>query len=272
MCTGAYARCLRFVAYDKKDRQPLSTGGVNLFPKLGLAFMWAGCTIPEARGRGIYSALVTERMRYARSHGIQHLGLYAMRDTSGPIVQAQGFEKHGPVYFFEKDPELAPLLSVSVSWTTQTIKTTYLLRFHRYNEYINLTRNDLHIQVTKPIPRPNQRLHQTILKPLTNTQVTKTKNISKSPSIQPAYVNQPTPQINQHSNQPSNHQVTKQTKPPSPKPTFQNNKHPRHQTKLYPKQTAKSPSPNKLAPKSPNFVKLRQTNPILNLRINIQII
>ena len=102
MCTGPNARCLRFVAYDKKSNQPLSTGGVNLFPKLGLAFMWAGCTVPEARGRGVYSALVTERMRHARSHGIQPLGLYAMRDTSGPIVQAQGFEKHGPVYFFER--------------------------------------------------------------------------------------------------------------------------------------------------------------------------
>ena len=103
MCTGPNARCLRFVVYDQKNHTPLSTGGVNLFPKFGLAFMWAGCTVPEARGRGIYSALVTERMRHAKTHGIENLGLYAMRDTSGPIVQAQGFEKHGPVYFFEKN-------------------------------------------------------------------------------------------------------------------------------------------------------------------------
>ena len=102
MCTGPKARCLRFVAYDKRSMQPLSTGGVNLFPKLGLAFMWAVCTVPESRGRGLYSALVTERMRHAQSRGIQHLGLYAMRDTSWPIVEAQGFEKHGPIYFFER--------------------------------------------------------------------------------------------------------------------------------------------------------------------------
>ena len=82
----------------KKDHTPLSTGGVNLFPKLGLAFMWAGCTVPEARGRGIYSALVTERMRHAKARGIAHLGLYAMRDTSGPIVQAQGFEKTWSIF------------------------------------------------------------------------------------------------------------------------------------------------------------------------------
>ena len=102
MCTGPKARCLRFVAYDKRSMQLLPTGGVNLFPNLELAFMWAGCTVPEARGRGIYSALVTERMCHAQSHGIQHLGLYAMRDTSGPIVAAPGFGKHGPVYFFER--------------------------------------------------------------------------------------------------------------------------------------------------------------------------
>ena len=40
---------------------------------------------------GFILLLVTERMRHAKARGITHLGLYAMRDTSGPIVQAQGF-------------------------------------------------------------------------------------------------------------------------------------------------------------------------------------
>jgi len=102
-CTGRAPRCLRFVAYDKKSGQPLSTGALNLFPNLGLGFMWGGCTIPSARGRGIYSAMVTRRMEIAREKGMQRLGLYAMRETSGPIVQAQGFDKHGPMYFWGRD-------------------------------------------------------------------------------------------------------------------------------------------------------------------------
>ena len=103
MCTGERARCLRFIAYDKKNREPISTGGLNFYPQLSLAFMWGGCTVSHARGRGVYSALVTTRMRYAQRRGMHKLGLYAMRNTSGPIVKAQGFEKHGPIYFWGRD-------------------------------------------------------------------------------------------------------------------------------------------------------------------------
>ena len=103
MCTGENTRTLRFVAYDKHTREPLSSGGINLYPALSLGFMWAGCTVPHARGRGIYSAVVTARLLHARTLGIQRVGLYAMRDTSGPIVQSQGFAKHAPVYFWGRD-------------------------------------------------------------------------------------------------------------------------------------------------------------------------
>ena len=99
-CTGKKARCFRFVAYDKQTKQPLSAGGVNLYPDLALGFLWGGCTIPAARGRGIYSAMVTQRMKMAQKQGVETIGLYAMRDTSGPIVQSQGFCKHGPVHFW----------------------------------------------------------------------------------------------------------------------------------------------------------------------------
>ena len=95
---GPDARCRRFVAYDAHNGDPLATGCLNLYPALGLGFMWGGSTVAWARGRGVYSALVTTRMKMAQSLGIQRLGLYARRNTSGLIVQAQGFEKHG-LYF-----------------------------------------------------------------------------------------------------------------------------------------------------------------------------
>ena len=103
LCVGERARCQRFVAYDAHTHEPISAGGVSIFPALSFAFMWGGCTVPHARGRGVYSALVTKRMQYARQCEIGLMGLYAMRDTSGPIVEAQGFVKHGPVYFWGKD-------------------------------------------------------------------------------------------------------------------------------------------------------------------------
>ena len=109
LCLGDKARCQRFIAYDKHTHEPLSVGGVNMFAQFSFAFMWGGCTVPHARGRGIYSALVTQRMIYAREYGVERLGLYAMRDTSGPIVEAQGFTKHGPVYFWGRDT--TPMIS-----------------------------------------------------------------------------------------------------------------------------------------------------------------
>ena len=109
LCLGEQARCLRFIAYDKHTHEPLSAGGVNMFTQLSFAFMWGGCTVPHARGRGIYSALVTQRMLYAQQRGVERLGLYAMRDTSGPIVHKQGFSKHGPVYFWGRDK--TPMIS-----------------------------------------------------------------------------------------------------------------------------------------------------------------
>ena len=109
LCLGEQARCQRFIAYDKQTHEPLSAGGVSMFTHLSFAFMWGGCTVPHARGRGIYSALVTQRMLYARQRGVERLGLYAMRDTSGPIVHKQGFSKHGLVYFWGRDT--TPMIS-----------------------------------------------------------------------------------------------------------------------------------------------------------------
>jgi GNAT superfamily N-acetyltransferase len=101
---GPDARCQRFVAYDAETGEALSAGAVNLFPDLKLAFMWGGCTIESARGRGIYSALVTARMGRARALGAERLGLYALRETSGPIIRAQGFTQHGPAHFWRLGP------------------------------------------------------------------------------------------------------------------------------------------------------------------------
>ncbi|MBM75175.1 MAG: hypothetical protein CMK59_07225 [Proteobacteria bacterium] len=103
MCTGKHARCLRFVAYNKNTQEPLSTGGLNLYPHLAFGFMWGGCTAPHARGRGVYSAVVTSRMKQAKIYGLKNIGLYAMRTTSGPIVEAQRFTKHGPIFFWGTD-------------------------------------------------------------------------------------------------------------------------------------------------------------------------
>ena len=100
-CLGPKARCRRYIAYDTETGEAISTGAMNIFSTLGLGFMWGGSTIEAARGRGVYSALVTARMADARRAGLSRLGVHAMRASSAPIIQRQGFVRHGPIDYFE---------------------------------------------------------------------------------------------------------------------------------------------------------------------------
>jgi len=101
-CSRPGARVHRVVAYDDATGEPVSSGGLTLFPALRFGFLWAGGTVPEARGRGAYSAVLEARARHAREQGITHVGLYAMVNTSFPIVQRQGFTKHGPMTYWDR--------------------------------------------------------------------------------------------------------------------------------------------------------------------------
>ena len=95
-------RVHRFVAYDRATSRPLSSGGMTQFPALRFGFLWAGGTIPEARGRGAYSAVLKARVDRARELGLEYVGLYAVTDTSAPIVLRQGFTRYGEMTYWER--------------------------------------------------------------------------------------------------------------------------------------------------------------------------
>lgn len=99
--TAPGSRAAFFVAYDH-DR-PISCGGLNLYRELGVALLWGGATIPEARGRGAYSAVVAARIAAARAAGVGHAGLYARVESSSPIAAAQGFERCGAMRYWQRD-------------------------------------------------------------------------------------------------------------------------------------------------------------------------
>lgn len=100
-CAADDARVQRYVAY--LDGEPVSSGGMNLYPELGFAFLWGGGTVAAARGRGIYSAVVAARVARAAERGIAFAGLYARVDSSSPIVGAQGFAHCGQMSYWERD-------------------------------------------------------------------------------------------------------------------------------------------------------------------------
>ena len=93
--SGSNARVRQFLAMDARSGEPISQAGMSLYPDLKVAFMFAGGTLESARGSGAYTALVAARVRYARSIGIEYIGLFAREDSSSPIVARQGFEYCG---------------------------------------------------------------------------------------------------------------------------------------------------------------------------------
>jgi len=101
-CCDEAARVQRFVAYRQGSGEPIATGGMTLFRELGFGYLWAGCTVVEARGHGAYSALVAARVERARLLGLSHVGLYAITTTSSPIVARQGFARVGSMTYWER--------------------------------------------------------------------------------------------------------------------------------------------------------------------------
>lgn len=97
-CAGDAAKVQRYVAYSGDE--PICSGGMSCFPTLGFALFWAGGTVPHARGRGAYSAVVAERVRRAAQRKIPFVGLYAREGSSSPIVGAQGFENVGRMTYW----------------------------------------------------------------------------------------------------------------------------------------------------------------------------
>lgn len=100
ICTAPGARVLRYVVRDEGTGEPLASGGMNVYPSLRFGFLWAGGTIPEARRRGAYAALLAVRARDARALGLDRVGLYARVDSSAPIVEAHGFTRAGPMSYW----------------------------------------------------------------------------------------------------------------------------------------------------------------------------
>ncbi len=100
-CAPEDARVQRYVAYDAAGA-PIAAGGLNLFPALGVAFLWGGGTTPAGRGQGAYRALVAARVRRAAERGCPLVALYAREGTSDPIVARLGFQRHGTLETWER--------------------------------------------------------------------------------------------------------------------------------------------------------------------------
>ena len=71
--------------------EPVSVGWVLFHPDNPFANLYGGSTVPEQRGRGLYTALLAVRTQEALRRGCRYLTIEA-GEMSGPIVQRHGFE------------------------------------------------------------------------------------------------------------------------------------------------------------------------------------
>lgn len=78
-----------YVAYVHAE--PAACGWIR-FPKTSaFASLWGGSTVPELRGRGLYTALLYARIQEARARGWRYLTVDA-RHMSRPILEKRGFQ------------------------------------------------------------------------------------------------------------------------------------------------------------------------------------
>ncbi len=102
LCSGPHPRVVRVLATDEMSGEALGCGNMTIFTELRFGLLWGGGTAPDARGRGIYSALLAQRIDAAARRGLDRVGLLANVETSAPIVARQGFEQHGLAHYWER--------------------------------------------------------------------------------------------------------------------------------------------------------------------------
>jgi GNAT superfamily N-acetyltransferase len=89
-------RDLAFVAY--LNEKPVGMGRVTAWSQSQFAGLWGGSVLDEFRGRGIYRALLSARIRRAREfESIRYLRVDAL-PTSRPILEKYGFAKVGSTW------------------------------------------------------------------------------------------------------------------------------------------------------------------------------
>lgn len=95
-----------FVAYV--ENMPASAGWTYYYPG-HFAGLWGGSTLETARGRGLYTALLSARVREARERGVAFLTIDA-GPMSRPIVERYGFRLITTAIGCEWQPPAADVL------------------------------------------------------------------------------------------------------------------------------------------------------------------
>jgi GNAT superfamily N-acetyltransferase len=82
-----------YLAYVDGGTEPVAWSYLVYLPDSPTVLLGGAATLPEHRGRGIYSALVAKRLADARADGRTAAVIQAVRSTSAPICAKLGFRE-----------------------------------------------------------------------------------------------------------------------------------------------------------------------------------
>ena len=82
-----------YFAYVDGATEPVGWSYLVYLPDSSIVLLGGAATLPEHRGRGIYSALVAKRLADARADGRSAAVIQAVRSTSAPIAAKLGFRE-----------------------------------------------------------------------------------------------------------------------------------------------------------------------------------
>jgi GNAT superfamily N-acetyltransferase len=82
-----------YFAYLDGVAEPVAWSYLVYLPDSPIVLLGGAATVPEHRGRGIYSALVAKRLTDARADGRTAAVIQAVRSTSAPIAAKLGFRE-----------------------------------------------------------------------------------------------------------------------------------------------------------------------------------
>ena len=91
--TGSKVKNSGYFAYVDGGNEPVGWSYLVYLPDSPIVLLGGAATLPEHRGRGIYSALVAKRLADARADGRSAAVIQAVRSTSAPIAAKLGFRE-----------------------------------------------------------------------------------------------------------------------------------------------------------------------------------
>jgi GNAT superfamily N-acetyltransferase len=101
--TGSKVKNSGYFAYVDGGTEPVGWSYLVYLPDSPIVLLGGAATLPEHRGRGIYSALVAKRLADARAEGRTAAVIQAVRSTSAPIAAKLGFREVCGLEFYAWD-------------------------------------------------------------------------------------------------------------------------------------------------------------------------